>query len=124
MRGCFSWLLTGLAFIGLALMAAGYARSSAAFWSHPLVEPCCSEADGFKASWVAGTGQDGQDFAIVKVEGVFPKSAWGAHLIGKVYTVKRDKWRNVPVPTPDGGAVLFIRPSDEQVLCFVRGLEI
>ena len=52
MRGCFSRLLTGLAFIGLALMAAGYAvlrRSGRIRWSKPAVRRTASRRPGWQA---------------------------------------------------------------------------
>ena len=92
------------------------------FWGTPIVRACCDEGDAFFSDDYSFNPDGTVTVTITQASSVSAK--WGAHLIGKKFTVDPAKIRNVANPL--GRGVIFINPVkiDEQthtVFCFIPG---
>lgn len=91
------------------------AKSDAGWWQTPAVRACCSEADAVYADKWELRG----DKVLAEVTGGGPRNhSWAP--IGRVFEVPLEKVIHEP-GNPTGRAILFLRPSDLYVYCFVPG---
>lgn len=109
-------LIAALALILILGPAKAQDKPGGTFWGDPAVRACCSEADAlYSEVWVVNS--DGSITATVTGGG--PRDhAWAP--IGREYTIPPDRVISVP-GNPTGRAILFVRPSSLEGLCFAMG---
>lgn len=102
-------------FVVFCCVVSTRAQGDGSWWQLPQVRACCSEADAVYADrWELRDGK-----LTVEVTGGGPRDhAWAP--IGRVFEVPQEKVIQAP-GNPTGRALLFLRPTDLYVYCFLPG---